>query len=281
MSDAALTIREVAARSGVPAGTLRMWEERYGFPSPERLPSGHRRFTQDQVDAVRAVIATRESGLSLPAAIERVTGAEDERRDSLYAVLRLRRPELAPELIPKPRMIALSHAIEDECLARAHAPVLIGSFQQARFFGAEQSRWQGFAATAAVAVAFADFETRTDTQPVQLHIDRDHVLTREWAIVCLAPAASAALAGWEPPGQDDVPDGERRFEAIWTVDPELVYEAADAAAALAERVEQDVASRIRDALGPRPAPSGADVRGVAALARRMVAYVSGASPSRS
>jgi hypothetical protein len=26
------------------------------------------------------------------------------------------------------------------------------------------------------------------------------------AIVCFAPGASAALAGWEPPGQDDVPD---------------------------------------------------------------------------
>jgi DICT domain-containing protein len=274
MTDAALTIREVAARSGVPAGTLRMWEERYGFPSPQRLPSGHRRFTQDQVDAVRSVVAARESGLSLPAAIERVTGAEDERRDSLYAVLRLRRPELAPELIPKPRMIALSHAIEDECLARAHAPVLIGSFQNERFFAAEQPRWHDFATTAAVAVAFADFETRTDTQPLQVHIGRDHVLTREWAIVCLAPAASAALAGWEPPGQGDIPDGERQFEAIWTVDPELVHDAADAAASLAQRVEPSVGARIRNALGPRPAPSGADVRGVAALARRMVAYVS-------
>src|SRR3954468_4697873 len=269
-----LTIREVAARSGIPAGTLRMWEERYGFPKPKRLPSGHRRFSEEQVDAVRAVVAARESGLSLPGAIERVADAPQERRESLFCLLRLRRPELAPELIPKPRMIALSHAIEDECLARAHAPVLIGSFQQARFFGAEQSRWQGFAATAAVAVAFADFETRTDTQPVQLHIDRDHVLTREWAIVCLAPAASAALAGWEPPGQDDVPDGERRFEAIWTVDPELVYEAVDAAASLAEREAPEVADRMRGALGARPAPSGPDVRGVAALARRMVSYIS-------
>src|SRR4051794_13292712 len=179
MSDAALTIREVAARSGVPAGTLRMWEERYGFPSPERLPSGHRRFTQDQVDAVRAVIATRESGLSLPAAIERVTGAEDERRDSLYGVLRLRRPELAPELIPKPRMIALSHAIEDECLARAHAPVLIGSFQRERFFRVEQARWRGFARTAAVAVVFADFKTRTDTDPLRVRVPRNHPLSRE------------------------------------------------------------------------------------------------------
>src|SRR3954470_14469945 len=262
-----LTIREVAARSGIPAGTLRMWEERYGFPKPQRLPSGHRRFTSDQIEQVRAVVAARDAGLSLPAAIERVVGAPKERREPLYGLLRLRRPELAPELIPKPRMLALSHAIEDECLARAHAPVLIGSFQRERFSRSEEPRWNGFAQTAAVAVAFADFETRTDTRPLQIHVNRDHQLNREWAIVCLAAGASAALAGWEPPGQDDVADRKRKFEAIWTVDPELVYEVADAAAQLAESESAEVGEKIRAALGPRPAPSGPEVRGVAALAK--------------
>lgn len=273
MTPELLTIRDVAARSGVPAGTLRMWEERHGFPKPERLPSGHRRFTEEQVEQVRAVVTARAAGLSLPAAIERVTSAPQERRESLYGLLRLRRPELAPELLPKPRMIALSHAIEDECLSRAHAPVLIGSFQRERFFRSEEPRWQGFAQTAAVALAFADFETRTDTRLLRVHVDRGHQLTREWAIVCFAPGAAAALAGWEPPGQDDVPDRERRFEAIWTVDPELVFEAADAAASLVARAAPAVADQVRRALGPRPAPSGPEVRGVAALARRMVSYV--------
>ena len=251
-----------------------MWEERYGFPKPRRLTSGHRRFSEEQAEQVRAVVAAREAGLSLPAAIERVAGASPERRESIYGLLRLRRPEVAPDLIPKRRMLALTHAIEDECLARAHAPVLVGSFQRERFFRTEAPRWKDFASTAAIAVAFADFETRTDTQPIQLHVERDHQLKREWAIVCFAPGVSAALAGWEAPGQDDVPDGRRRFEAVWTVDPELVYEAADAAAALAEREAPKVAARMREALGPRPAPSGADVRGVAALARRMVSYIS-------
>lgn len=271
----ALTIREVASRSGVPAGTLRMWEERYGFPAPRRLPSGHRRFSEQDVNAVRAVVAARDAGLSLPAAIERVTGAPEERGESLYGLLRLRRPELTPELVPKRRMIHLSHAIEDECLSRAHAPVLIGSFQEERFFRAAEPRWSGFARTAAVAVAMADFPTRTKANPVEVHIDRDHQLNREWAIVCFAPGAAAALAGWEPPGQDAVRDGDRHFELIWTVDPELVYEAADAAAQLCEREAPQAADRIRQTLGPRPAPSGPDVRGVAALARRMVSYVSG------
>ena len=41
-----LSIGEIAARSGVAVGTLRMWEARYGFPVPGRLPSGHRRYSE-------------------------------------------------------------------------------------------------------------------------------------------------------------------------------------------------------------------------------------------
>ncbi len=43
---AALTIREVSARSGISEGTLRMWETRYSFPTPPRLASGHRRYSE-------------------------------------------------------------------------------------------------------------------------------------------------------------------------------------------------------------------------------------------
>lgn len=250
-----------------------MWEERYGFPSPQRLPSGHRRYSDRDIDAVRAVVAARESGLSLPAAIDRAAGGAGEPLDSLYGLLRLRRPELGPDLIPKPRMTALSRAIEDECLARAHAPVLIGSFQRERFYRLVEPRWTGFARTAAVAVALADFRTDLNARPSEVHVGRNEPLSNEWAIVCHAAGASACLAGWEPPGQDHVPDDERRFEAIWTVDPELVWEATDAAAALCEREAPELSQRIRESMGTRPAPSGPDVRGIAALARRMVSYV--------
>ena len=277
-----LTISDVAERSGVPAGTLRMWEDRHGFPHPQRLESGHRRYTEDQVDAIRAVVGARAAGLSLGAAIERVAGAGagEERRDSIFGLLRRHRPELAPDLIPKSRMIALSHAIEDECLAGAYAPVLIGSFQRTRFFRAAEPRWRTFAQGAAVTVAFVDLmsprRTRAgrDADITRVVVDRSHPLNREWAIVCYAPGACAALAGLEAPGQAQRPDSSRRFEAIWTVDPELVYDAALAAAAIAERNQPRTAQRLRDALGPRPAPSAPEARAVAGLARRMVSYVS-------
>jgi DNA-binding transcriptional MerR regulator/methylmalonyl-CoA mutase cobalamin-binding subunit len=39
----------VTRRTGIGEHTLRAWERRFGFPDPKRLPSGHRRYTADQV----------------------------------------------------------------------------------------------------------------------------------------------------------------------------------------------------------------------------------------
>jgi DNA-binding transcriptional MerR regulator/methylmalonyl-CoA mutase cobalamin-binding subunit len=39
----------VTRRTGIGEHTLRAWERRFGFPTPHRLPSGHRRYTPDQV----------------------------------------------------------------------------------------------------------------------------------------------------------------------------------------------------------------------------------------
>ena len=64
-----LTTTQLSERTGVPAATLRMWEARHGFPVPARLPGGHRRYSETDVELVRAVIRQREQGLSLAAAI--------------------------------------------------------------------------------------------------------------------------------------------------------------------------------------------------------------------
>ena len=31
-----LAIKDIAEQTGIAAGTIRMWEQRYGFPKPER-----------------------------------------------------------------------------------------------------------------------------------------------------------------------------------------------------------------------------------------------------
>jgi hypothetical protein len=61
----------VAERTGIAAGTIRMWEQRYGFPEPQRLPSGYRRYTPEDVETLRRVQAYRRRGLSIRAAIDR------------------------------------------------------------------------------------------------------------------------------------------------------------------------------------------------------------------
>ena len=43
------TVAEVEDRSGVPATSLRQWERRYGFPKPQRSPSGYRYFSEQDV----------------------------------------------------------------------------------------------------------------------------------------------------------------------------------------------------------------------------------------
>jgi CheY-like chemotaxis protein len=40
---------------GVPAGTIRTWEERYGVIQPERTAGGHRLYSRDQVEQIRFV----------------------------------------------------------------------------------------------------------------------------------------------------------------------------------------------------------------------------------
>ncbi len=98
--DAALSIGDVVAATGVGEATLRAWERRFGFPTPRREPSGHRRYSRGDIEQIRSVVRERKRGLSLAVAIDRVT-AEPSGPPSLFAPLRERRPDLLPVRIPK------------------------------------------------------------------------------------------------------------------------------------------------------------------------------------
>src|SRR3954470_16597499 len=266
-----MTMREFAAASGVGEATLRMWEARHGFPEPERLPSGHRRYSQRDLEQVQALLAAREAGLSLPVAIGRARRLGAKPRPSVFSALRERFPELAPQLLPKRVLVHLSHAIEDECCQRAQRPLLFGCFQRERFYRAEEARWREMARTAERALVFADFSRlqRPPGAPIEVPIGAADALAREWAIVCDAPGAAACLVGWEPPA---APGGERRFETIWTVDRAVVREAARVCCELAERVEPDIVDGLRDRLADTPAPAADEVRAAVELTTRMVLY---------
>lgn len=49
---------------GVPAATIRNWEERYGAIVPERSPGGHRLYSRDQVEQLRFIAMEVGRGLS-------------------------------------------------------------------------------------------------------------------------------------------------------------------------------------------------------------------------
>jgi DICT domain-containing protein len=275
----ALSISEVAARTGVAPGTLRMWEQRYGFPVPERTPSGYRRYDGGVVTRVRRVVELRGRGLSMPAAIERAQDRDDLTTDraSIYAAV-AGGAGAPPQRLRKRTLLALSRAIEDEAIAGASSPVAFGAFQQAGFYRAVEHRWRELARLADAACVFASFETlrEPDGAPVEVPIGAPDALGNEWAVIVDAPGFSACLLAWEPPsalergGPDDL---DRRFEAVWTVDPEVTRQAAGIAARLAGRADAGLGARLEGLLADRPLAIDAPAPALTALTNRMVAYL--------
>lgn len=254
MSDGGLAIRELVARTGVEQGTLRMWERRHGFPVPERLASGHRRYSERDVELVEQVLRERAAGVSLAAAIARVRESGGSAEPSIFAGLRRRLPELQPIVVRKGVLLALTHAIEDESCAQAERPLLFGSFQREQFYRQSQRRWRDFARTAEIAAVFADFEhVRLPARgPAELPIDRAGPLTREWAVVCEAPGHAVCLAALELPASRRRGDSAREFELLWSVEPDVVRAATQVCVGLARLASPELAERLPE---PGSAPA--------------------------
>jgi DNA-binding transcriptional MerR regulator len=270
-----LSTTQLAELTGVPAATLRMWEARHGFPAPARLAGGHRRYGDRDVELVRAVVRARQEGLSLAAAIDRARAGDTPAPASIFAGLARRRPDLQPMTLSKPALLALSRAIEDEHLAGARGGVLVGSFQTARFYRQSERRWRELARNARVAVALADFKRlrRPARGPVQVPVRRDHPLAREWAIVMHASDGSACLAAWEIPAPVAPADADRRFEVLWSPEPEVAVGALAVTAELIARSAPDVATALDASRAQAVLPSSAELRAAVRQAHRMLAYV--------
>jgi DICT domain-containing protein len=266
----ALTISAVADETEVSEAVLRSWEQRHGFPQPVRLPSGHRRYSAEDVERIRQVVRDRDAGMSLDAAVARVMARSDRAEPSIFAGLRRRWAELPSHRLSKRAMLAISRAIEDECCAQAERPLLIGSFQRERFYRDSEARWRELARTAEATYVFADFRSNRLRRrgPTELALPDDAPLLREWAVVCDAPDAAACLAGFERPGpRDGTP---RSFEAVWSVNPDVVRDAAGLGAALARRRDLTVELPER---GHPATDASSMVRRATALTNRIVAYL--------
>jgi DICT domain-containing protein len=273
ISSPELSTAQLSARTGLPAGTLRMWESRHGFPAPARLPGGHRRYSERDAEAVLEVLRLRDQGLSLPAAIERARRQEQPSERSVFAGLRRRRPDLAATVMRKRLLVALSHAIEDEYLAHAGGGLVFASFQRQRYFHAAEPRWSELARTARLAIAVADFPEMAEPQigEAEVPLQVRHPMGREWTLIVDAPGAHACLTAWEHPGNGNLPDSARRFEVIWSFEREIVRAASEVAAELLGDLAPEIAARVPDSLDDGSGGDG--LRFASALAHRMVEYV--------
>jgi MerR family transcriptional regulator, light-induced transcriptional regulator len=267
-----LAIGELSRLTGASEATLRSWERRHGLLHPHRLPGGHRRYRAQDVELVRHVLAERAVGVPMATAIARARDRAGRPATSIYAALRRRRPDLQPQTLTAAMMLALSRAIEDESLSRAERPILFGSFQRERFYRSSAARWRELAARADFAAVFADFAAPADPAdgPAEVPLPRDHPLAREWAVVCDAAGHDVCLFGWEPP---DSGTRGRRFEAVWSVEPEVVRDAARICAQIASEhiaIPDDVAVRLRS---PAAALADEQLRLATAVTARALAYL--------
>ena len=273
-ADDILTIGTVAERTGASMALLRAWEQRYGFPHPARSDSGHRRYSERDVEQIRQVLAHREAGLSLEAAIGRLNPGEP----SIFAGLRRRRPDLAPHVLGKRTMLAISRAIEDEYGTTDDAPLLLAAFQEERFWRASKHRYRDLARTTSRTIVFAEL-AQPPTGPggpgagvVEVAIGPGEPLLREWAVVCFGPRGGAVLAGRERPGQQGVDDALRVFEAFWSIESAVVHTAADIALGIARRLRPDRSADLETppAIGD---PGDEGLRRATSLTNRIVSYV--------
>lgn len=276
-----LSIGELARRTDVPAATLRSWEDRYGFPRPHRVAGGHRRYDPDDAGLVEAVLRLRAAGMNLQTAIGQATATAAGSEPSVFAGLRRRHPELVPQVLRKVTLLALTRAIEDECCARAERPVLFASFQREPFFRRSEPRWDELARTARVVIVFADFPATAGTDepppegavPIRVSLPADAPARREWTLVCDSPEYPACLSGWEFPGQAASADAGRRFEVIWSADPQVTRSAATICAQLARSVRPGLGSLLAALPSDPPPPASADLRRAAGLLSRMTGYL--------
>lgn len=251
-----LSIGDVVTRTGLAEPTLRMWERRHGFPAPGRTESGHRRYSEEQVGLIEQVLVLRDAGLSLPAAIARAQTPPDPGSISLFSALRDLRPELHARAVRKPLLLALSHAIEDEALARGEARVMFGCFQRESFYRGSQSRWRELAATVRTAAVFADFKqiSHPTSGPVEVPIGRLQQIAREWAIVLYGGRSSICLVGRELASSNvDAQGGTRWFEMLWTVEPEAVKALSRLCVAATGEHLPELAAEVEEALEVEPA----------------------------
>ena len=204
-----------------------MWEQRYGFPEPARTASGYRVYTDEDVDPLRRVRAARRRAVRAGRARAR-RGPPPARPTGPRSSAR------SPAATSRSRAAAAqAHAAGDLARDRGRdagprrRPVVIGAFQSVR-----QLRGRRAPLRAARA------RRRRLRGVRRLRAPRERAGTRPRSRSRRGRRARQRVGGGDrrpglrrvparlgdPESQrdDHLPDRERRFEALWTLDPRVV-----------------------------------------------------------
>ncbi|HWB79038.1 MAG TPA: MerR family transcriptional regulator [Nannocystaceae bacterium] len=92
-------IQTVAELTGVPASTLRAWEQRYGFPAPERTASAYRLYSEGDVARIARVRALCDGGMAAAEAVAAVLAEAGTSPSPLIATSSITASSIAPSSI--------------------------------------------------------------------------------------------------------------------------------------------------------------------------------------
>lgn len=140
-------------------------------------------------------------------------------------------PELRPQMYFKSSLTALSHAMEDLVLAEEDSPLVIANFQQERFYRQEIRRYKQIAQKTdqvyVLAAPEAESGFAVDEHPyATIPLDASDSLALEWHLVIVGSSYTACLVCREQLTNALPMDQARRFEGIWTFDPQVSRTAA-------------------------------------------------------
>ena len=80
-------LKAVVRETGLKPDTLRAWERRYGVPTPQRTDSGHRLYSQHDIDTLKWLLDRQNEGMSISRAIELWNRLENEGVDPLQTTI--------------------------------------------------------------------------------------------------------------------------------------------------------------------------------------------------
>ncbi len=117
-------IQSVAEMTGIPASTLRAWEQRYGFPAPERTASSYRVYSPEDVELIHRVRALCDAGMAPAEAVAEVL--EGGSRSKPPSIDPVRAPATGGPLAAQ--IVSAAEAVEPAALEAAiRSAMLVGS----------------------------------------------------------------------------------------------------------------------------------------------------------